>query len=93
MARTASEIERAVARTLRDSLETLQRNAQDVDQAVADLVSARDVPRMPPDSPDHITIADLPIPVVKLAPFELSSALKLRLALLLAVSQSSHQQA
>jgi len=60
---------------------------------VADLVSARDVPRMPPDPPDHITIADLPIPVVKLAPFELSSALKLRLALLLAVSQSSHQQA
>jgi HPr kinase/phosphorylase len=60
---------------------------------VADLVSAEEVPRMPSDPPDHITIADLPIPVVKLAPFELSSALKLRLALLLAVSQSSHQQA
>jgi hypothetical protein len=40
MARTASEMERAVARTLRDSLETLQRNTEDVDQAVADLVSA-----------------------------------------------------
>jgi HPr kinase/phosphorylase len=60
---------------------------------VADLVSAEEVPRTPPDPPDHITIADLPIPFVKLAPFELSSALKLRLALLLAVSQPSHQQA
>jgi hypothetical protein len=40
MARNASEMERAVARTLRDSLETLQRNREDVDQAVADLVSA-----------------------------------------------------
>ena len=60
---------------------------------VADLVSAEEVPRTPPDPRDHITIANLPIPVVKIAPFELSSALKLRLALLLAVSQPSHQQA
>jgi HPr kinase/phosphorylase len=60
---------------------------------VADLVSAEEVPRMPPDPLDHIAIAGLPIPVVKLAPFELSSALKLKLALLLSVSQSPHQQA
>jgi HPr kinase/phosphorylase len=60
---------------------------------VADLVSAEEVPRMPPDPLDHITIAGLPVLVVKLAAFELSSALKLKLALLLAVSQSPHQQA
>jgi HPr kinase/phosphorylase len=60
---------------------------------VADLVLAEEVPRMPPDPLDHITIAGLPVPVIKLAPFELSSALKLKLALLLSVSQSPHQQA
>jgi HPr kinase/phosphorylase len=60
---------------------------------VADLVSAEEVPRTPTDPRDHTTIANLPIPVVKIAPFELSSALKLRLALLLAGSQPSHQQA
>jgi HPr kinase/phosphorylase len=60
---------------------------------VADLVSAEEAPRMPPDPLDHITIAGLTVRVVKLAAFELSSALKLKLALLLAVSQSPHQQA
>jgi serine kinase of HPr protein (carbohydrate metabolism regulator) len=58
-----------------------------------DLVLPQDVPRMPPDPPDRITIAGATLPVVKLAPFELSAALKLRLALLSAVSQSPHQQA
>jgi HPr kinase/phosphorylase len=58
-----------------------------------DLVAAEDVPRMPPDPPERITIAGAPLPVVKLAPFELSAALKLKLALLSAVSQSPHQQA
>ena len=60
---------------------------------VADLVPPEEVPRMPPDPLDHITIAGLSVPVVRLAPFELSSALKLKLALLSAVSQSPHQQA
>jgi HPr kinase/phosphorylase len=58
-----------------------------------DLVLPQDVPRMPPDPPDRITIAGATLPVVKLVPFELSAALKLRLALLSAVSQSPHQQA
>jgi hypothetical protein len=40
MGTNTTEIERAVARTLRDSLEKLQRNADEVSQAVADLVSA-----------------------------------------------------
>lgn len=57
-----------------------------------DLVLPQEVPRMPPDPLDRITLAGSALPVVKLAPFELSAALKLRLALLSAVSQSPHQQ-
>jgi hypothetical protein len=60
---------------------------------VVDLVLPQEVPRMPPDPPEQITIAGKAVPVVKLAPFELSSALKLKLALLSAVSQSPHQKA
>jgi HPr kinase/phosphorylase len=59
---------------------------------VVDLVSPPEVPRMPPDPPERITIAKSTLPVVKLAAFELSAALKLKLALLSAVSQSPHQQ-
>ncbi len=40
MAPNTSEIERAVARTLRDSLEKLQHTSEEVSQAVGDLVSA-----------------------------------------------------
>ena len=40
MTRNASEVELAVARTLRDSLEKLQRTADEVNQALSDLVSA-----------------------------------------------------
>jgi HPr kinase/phosphorylase len=58
-----------------------------------DLVLPQEVPRMPPDPLERMTIAGAVLPVVKLAPFELSAALKLRLALLSAVSQSPHQQA
>ncbi len=60
---------------------------------VADLVPAEEVPRMPPDPCERITLAGVALPVVKLAPFELSAPLKLKLALLSAVSQSPHQQA
>jgi len=60
---------------------------------VADLVSAEEVPRMPPHPCSRITLAGVALPVVKLAPFELSAPLKLKLALLSAVSQSPHQQA
>ena len=59
---------------------------------VADLVSADECPRMPPDPLERITLAGVVLPVVKLAPFELSAPLKLKLALLSAVSQSPHQQ-
>ena len=41
MGRNATEIERAVARSLRDSLEKLQHNTEDLNQAVGDLVSSR----------------------------------------------------
>ena len=58
-----------------------------------DLVLPQEVPRMPPDPLDRIILAGVTLPVVTLAPFELSAALKLRLALLSAVSQSPHQQA
>ncbi len=58
-----------------------------------DLVLPQEVPRMLPDPLDRITLAGVTLPVVELAPFELSAALKLRLALLSAVSQSPHQQA
>jgi len=58
-----------------------------------DLVLPQEVPRMPPDPLDRITLAGATLTVVKLAPFELSAPLKLRLALLSAVSQSPHQQA
>jgi serine kinase of HPr protein (carbohydrate metabolism regulator) len=60
---------------------------------VADLVLPQEVPRMPPDPLERITIAGAALPVVRLAPFELSAALKLRLALLSAVSQSPRQKA
>src|SRR4051812_19007516 len=40
MAANLSDIERAVARTLRDSLEKLQHTSDEVGQAVGDLVSA-----------------------------------------------------
>ena len=58
-----------------------------------DLVLPQEVPRMPPNPLDRITLAGVTLPVVRLTPFELSAALKLRLALLSAVSQSPHQQA
>ena len=58
-----------------------------------DLVLPQEVPRMPPNPLDRITFAGVTLPVVRLTPFELSAALKLRLALLSAVSQSPHQQA
>jgi hypothetical protein len=40
MGRNATEIERAVGRSLRDSLEKLQRNAEEVSHTIGDLVSA-----------------------------------------------------
>jgi HPr kinase/phosphorylase len=51
---------------------------------VCDLVDEKDVPRMPPESWDRAVIAGLAVPALKLAPFEASAPLKLKLALFLA---------
>ncbi len=51
---------------------------------VCDLVNDQDVPRMPPEPWERIEIAGRPLPLLKLAPFELSAPLKLKMALLLA---------
>jgi HPr kinase/phosphorylase len=60
---------------------------------VVDLVSDAEVPRMPPDPPETVTIAGVALPRLALAPFEPSSPLKLKLALLQAASQSPGEQA
>jgi HPr kinase/phosphorylase len=51
---------------------------------VCDLVNEQDVPRMPPEPWDRTEIAGRLLPALKLAPFELSAPLKLKMALLLA---------
>jgi hypothetical protein len=53
MNRNATEMERAVARTLRDSLEKLQRTTDEVNQAVGDLMSACSSAR-PSNSLPHV---------------------------------------
>ena len=52
---------------------------------VVDLVRAAEVPRMPPER-ETVTIAGMAVPRLKLAPFEGSAAVKLKLALLQAGS-------
>jgi HPr kinase/phosphorylase len=54
---------------------------------VVDLVAEKEVPRMPPDPLESVSIAGVAVPWLHLAPFELSAALKLKLALLWAASQ------
>lgn len=49
---------------------------------VVDLVTGKDVPRMPPEPCATATIAGIAVPKLLLAPFEGSAALKLKLALL-----------
>jgi HPr kinase/phosphorylase len=49
---------------------------------VIDLVSADEVPRLPPEPGETVTIAGMAVPNLKLAPFEASAAVKLKLALL-----------
>jgi serine kinase of HPr protein (carbohydrate metabolism regulator) len=48
---------------------------------VCDLVEAEDVTRMPPELPEQTVIAGVAIPVLKLAPFQASAPLKLKMAL------------
>jgi serine kinase of HPr protein (carbohydrate metabolism regulator) len=48
---------------------------------VCDLVATKDVPRMPPESPEVADIAGISLPVLRVAPFEASAPLKLKMAL------------
>ena len=49
---------------------------------VCDLVSGEDVARMPPETEEYARIAGVAVPAMRLAPFEASAPLKLKLALL-----------
>ena len=60
---------------------------------VVDLVTEKEVPRMPPEPFETVTIAGVAVPRLHLGPFELSAALKLKLALLWAASQRSRGHA
>jgi HPr kinase/phosphorylase len=51
---------------------------------ICDLVDAKDVPRMPASPLERTVIAGVAIPILKLAPFEASAPLKLKMALFLA---------
>jgi len=51
---------------------------------VCDLVNEKDVPRTPLEPWDQAVIAGVAVPALKLAPFELSAPLKLKMALFLA---------
>jgi HPr kinase/phosphorylase len=51
---------------------------------VCDLVDEKDIPRMPPEPWERTVIAGVSVPILKLAPFELSAPLKLKMALFLA---------
>ena len=53
---------------------------------VCDLVAAKDVPRMPLESPEVTDIAGISLPLLRLAPFEASAPLKLKMALFPAAS-------
>ena len=54
---------------------------------VCDLVGGEHVPRMPSEPWERTVIAGVPVPVLKLDPFELSAPLKLKMALLLAAPE------
>jgi serine kinase of HPr protein (carbohydrate metabolism regulator) len=51
---------------------------------VCDLVGPKDVPRMPPEAWERTTLAGIAVPSLKLAPFEASAPLKLKMAIFLA---------
>ncbi len=57
---------------------------------VCDLVGAEAVPRMPPEPQEKTVIAGVPLPTLKLAPFEASAALKLKMALLRAAPDNAN---
>ena len=51
---------------------------------VCDLVDDKGVPRMPPEPFERTEIAGIALPTLRLAPFEASAPLKLKIALFLA---------
>jgi HPr kinase/phosphorylase len=57
---------------------------------VCDLVDGKDVPRMPAAKEVRTQIAGVPVPAMKLAPFEASAPLKLKLALCLAATDNAN---
>jgi HPr kinase/phosphorylase len=57
---------------------------------VCDLVGGEDVPRMPIDAEARTVIAGLPVPTLKLAPFEASAPIKLKMALLQAAPDNAN---
>jgi serine kinase of HPr protein (carbohydrate metabolism regulator) len=52
-----------------------------------DLVEPGNVPRMPPETAETVSIAGVALPLLRLAPFEASAPLKLKMALLSASPQ------
>jgi HPr kinase/phosphorylase len=57
---------------------------------VCDLVGGESVPRMPPESAETMMIAGVPLPILRLAPFEASAPLKLKMALLRATPDNAN---
>ena len=53
---------------------------------IVDLVASDEVPRMPPEPLPRITVLGVSVPNLQLAPFEDSAPLKLKMALISAVS-------
>jgi serine kinase of HPr protein (carbohydrate metabolism regulator) len=53
---------------------------------VCELVAAKEVPRLPAESAEVTDIGGISLPLLKLAPFEASAPLKLKMALFLAAS-------
>jgi HPr kinase/phosphorylase len=57
---------------------------------ICDLVGGKDVPRMPLETEAKMVIAGVPLPLLKLAPFEASAPLKLKMALLRAAPDNAN---
>lgn len=55
---------------------------------VCDLVNGKDVPRVPAEGAERTHIAGVPVPAMKLAPFEASAPLKLKMALFRAAREN-----
>jgi hypothetical protein len=57
---------------------------------ICDLVGGKDVPRMPLETEEKMVIAGVSLPLLKLAPFEASAPLKLKMALLRAAPDNAN---